>query len=73
MCCVEQLLFRHGDDNPAGSGSGELASGEAPDDDLLSFDPGGILGGLAVEVRADDSGYASLHADAVDRHGKHMR
>ena len=42
------LLFRHRDDDPAGGGFRELAGGEAPDDDLLALDPGGILGGLAV-------------------------
>ena len=38
---------------PAGSGFGELAGGEAPDDDLLALDPVGIIDCLAVEVRAD--------------------
>ena len=48
----EPLFFQHGDLRPAGSGFGELACGEAPDDELLAFDPVGVLGGLAVEARA---------------------
>ena len=51
----ELLLFQHGYLRPAGGGFGEFAGGEAPDDELLALDPIGILGGLAVEVRAEMS------------------
>lgn len=61
-------LFLHDRDNdPAGGGFGELACGEAPDDELLALDPLGVLCVLAVEVRMDGSGGAVFHGDAVDR------
>ncbi len=57
------VTFSSRDDNPAGSGLGEFAGGEAPDDDLLAFDPVSVLGVLEVEVRADDGGNTALHAN----------
>ena len=43
------LLFQHRNFRPAGGGFGELAGGEAPDDELLALDPVGVLGGLASQ------------------------
>ena len=66
MSCGETLLLHNRDDDPARGGFGKLTSGEAPDDDLLVFDPGGILRGFAVEVHAD-SGRGGACTPCVSR------
>ena len=64
------LFFEHGYLRPAGSGFRELAGGEAPDDDLLAFDPFDVLGGFAVKIRADGGRGGAFHRDAFDGHGE---
>ena len=62
------LLLQHGDLRPAGGAFREFSGGEAPDDELLALDPGSVLGGLAVEIRADCSSGGAFDRDTFDRH-----
>ena len=64
------LLLQHWYFRPAGGGLGELAGGEAPDDELLALDPVGVLGGFAVEVRADCGSSGAFDRDAFDAHSE---
>ena len=64
------LLFQHRNFRPAGGGFRELAGGKAPDDELLALDPVGVLGGLAVEIRADCSSGGAFDRDAFDAHSE---
>ena len=64
------LLFQHGDFRPAGGGFGELARGEAPDDEFLALDPVGVFGGLAVKIRANGGCGRAFDCDAFDGHAE---
>ena len=64
------LLFQHRNFRPAGGAFREFSGGEAPNDELLAFDPVGILGGFAIEVRADCGCSGAFDRDAFDRHSE---
>ena len=69
----EKLSFFHlGDLRPAGGGFREFAGGEAPDDELLALDQVSVLGGFAVEIRADGRSCRAFDRDARKTLPRHI-